>query len=953
LLARRTPRAVVALFCVAAFLLIFALGAPPSGLGLDPAWTEVMGWAFLRHAQWGRDLVFTYGPLGFLQPYASYVQGIFPWFVAGQIALPAGFALTIGLVFWRGTLGAFLLFAAVYICWCWSLGGDISWAFTLLFGTACLVEGRGQSRAAFYVKAAMLAPIFAAIALAKFSLFPLWMLCVAGIAGACLIERRRWRALTTVVIFLLALVLMWLACGQRLGNLPLFLLRSFQVAAGYGHAMGNRAPPLYELLGPMLAVVVFLACIYAAWRHRSDPAALVLLGLVGAAALLFWLGSYTRGDHWKWYFPAIALLPFVLSVHERLQRDDVLRRTSVAITVAATLVAFRITSPATVGTELVFRIQNSVRNLAHLDDLRQRREDEWRSVAERSDLPKIRARIGNARVDLMTWELGMLIVNGFNYVPRPLFQSYSAYTPTLARLNEAHFLDAHAPEFVLLKLDAIDERVPMSEDGLTLIALLKLYRPVLSERGFLLLQRDASASAAPTVADGAAMTAANMGADIPFVKQKSPIAGFFRIDLSTFGKIYTLLFREPSLMLVVKTAKGETRHRLVRATAASGFIVSPPMETNIDWVKLYFSKQLPDIISLRVEPEMAWDRPVFASEFSFAFQPVDTLHMDPAVSQELGGLLLYPGFNLAPSAPDDLRTIDEDGQQSVFLHAPGVIEFQPAPGRYSVSVVSGVQSIAIKDPNCTKLGADGIGVSLVLRRGSKETLLMHGELDPFHVPRDRGPQRFGMDGIDIIEGDALDYRVDPGHRGTNVSCDWTFVRDFIFTRHGDLAQGAIETSFPGFNVRPVAKALRVILVDDKEAVFLHAPATLAFKPAPGRYTIAANFGVQSSAWQDPGCAKANADGIGVSLVLRHGDTESTLWHGEVDPFHVAKDKEEHRLNLGAIEIAAEDVVNYRVDPGHGGANTSCDWSYLRELKFIKAAAAAKAPAKRNSAGAKP
>jgi hypothetical protein len=943
-------------FCVAAFLLIFALGAPPSALGLDPAWTEVMGWGFLHHAQWGRDLIFTYGPLGFLAPYASYVQGIFPWFAAGQIALPAGFALTIGLVFWRGTLGAFLLFAATYICCCWGLSGDISWALTLLFGTACLVEGSSQSaRAAFYVKAAMLAPIFAAIALAKFSLFPLWALCVASIAGAHLIERRRWRALATVVIFLLALVLVWVACGQHLGNLPLFLLRGFQVAAGYGHAMGNRAPLLYEFLGPILAGVVLLACIYAAWRHRSDPVAVILLGLVAAAALLFWLGTYTRGDHWKWFFPSIALLPFVLSVHEKLQRDGVLRRTSVAITVAATLVVFRIVSPATVCTEFVFRIQNSVNNLTHLGDLHERRESEWRSVAERSDLPQIRAHIGSARVDMVTWEQGMLIVNGFNYAPRPLFQSYSAYTPTLARLNEAYFLDARAPEFVVLKLDFIDDRVPMGEDGLALIALMKLYRPVVSERGFLLLQRDASASAAPTVADAGMTTIpATLGVDIPFVKQKSPVVGFFRIDLSTFGKIYTLLFREPSLMLVVKTTKGETRHRLVRPTAAAGFIVSPPIESNIDWVKLYFSKPLPDIISLRVEPELAWDRPVFDSDFSVAFQPADTLHVDPAaVPAELGGLLLYPGFNLMPSAPAELRTIDEDGQQSVFLHAPATIEFQPPPGRYTITAVYGVQAIAINDPGCAKLGADGIGVSLVLRRGGKETLLMHGELNPFRLPRDRGPQRFGLDGIDVVAGDTLDYRVDPGHRGSNVSCDWTFVRDFVFTRRGDVAQGVIETTFPGFNVQPVAKSLRVILEDDKEAVFLHAPAALAFKPPPGRYTIAAAFGVQTIAWQDPGCAKANADGIGVSLVLHHGDTEATLWHGEVDPFHVAKDKAGGRLSLGPIDIAAEDVIDYRVDPGHQGANTSCDWSYLRELKFTKAGAAAKAPAKRNAAGARP
>jgi hypothetical protein len=267
--------------------------------------------------------------------------------------------------------------------------------------------------------------------------------------------------------------------------------------------------------------------------------------------------------------------------------------------------------------------------------------------------------------------------------------------------------------------------------------------------------------------------------------------------------------------------------------------------------------------------------------------------------------------------------------------------------------VYGVQAIAINDPACTKLGADGIGVSLVLRRGGRETLLMHGELNPFRVPRDRGPQRFGMDGIDIMAGDTLDYRVDPGHQGNNVSCDWTFVRDFIFTRRGDLEQGVIEATFPGFNVQPVAKALRVILEDGKDVVFMHAPATLAFRPPPGRYTIAAAFGVQTIAWQDPGCAKANADGVGISLVLRHGDTESTLWHGEVDPFHVDKDKAGRRLDLGAIDIAAEDVVDYRVDPGHGGTNISCDWTYLRELKFTKAGAAAKTPAKRHSDGAKP
>ena len=85
----------------------------------------------------------------------------------------------------------------------------------------------------------------------------------------------------------------------------------------------------------------------------------------------------------------------------------------------------------------------------------------------------------------------------------------------------------------------------------------------------------------------------------------------------------------------------------------------------------------------------------------------------------------------------------------MFLHAPGTIN-SAAPGRYTVPRCTGSEH-AINDP-VTKLGADGIGVALVLRRG-KETLLMPGT-QPIKLPRVADPT-LRYDGIDTLRATPI------------------------------------------------------------------------------------------------------------------------------------------------------------------------------------------------------
>jgi len=48
--------------------------------------------------------------------------------------------------------------------------------------------------------------------------------------------------------------------------------------------------------------------------------------------------------------------------------------------------------------------------------------------------------------DIYSYDQSYLIASGNRWNPRPIFQSYSAYTPSLAQLNKEHLLASNAPD---------------------------------------------------------------------------------------------------------------------------------------------------------------------------------------------------------------------------------------------------------------------------------------------------------------------------------------------------------------------------------------------------------------------------------------------------------------------------------------------------------------------------
>ena len=95
IVSRRFPLG-LGVFCLSFLLLTYVLPAPalPS-LEIEQGWQQLLSEAFLRHAQFGRDILFTYGPWGFLtEPLGN--PRLYGWLLAarGFIALACSLALS-------------------------------------------------------------------------------------------------------------------------------------------------------------------------------------------------------------------------------------------------------------------------------------------------------------------------------------------------------------------------------------------------------------------------------------------------------------------------------------------------------------------------------------------------------------------------------------------------------------------------------------------------------------------------------------------------------------------------------------------------------------------------------------------------------------------------------------------------------------------------------------------
>jgi hypothetical protein len=190
-------------------------------------------------------------------------------------------------------------------------------------------------------------------------------------------------------------------------------------------------------------------------------------------------------------------------------------------------------------------------------------------------------------VDIYSYNQSYLLATKNHWDPRPVFQSYAAYSPTLAAINEAHLLNASSPDNILFKVEPIDKRLPALDDGLSWPVLLNNYLPGNKESGLLLLKKKNSTNTRPAEVEIVNKSCA-LGEEVYL--PDSPGLLFARIDArsSVLGKMISFLYIKHPLQISLSLDDGTQRtFRFISGMGKSGFLVSPLVENTDDFGSLF------------------------------------------------------------------------------------------------------------------------------------------------------------------------------------------------------------------------------------------------------------------------------------------------------------------------------------------------------------------------------
>jgi hypothetical protein len=97
---------------------------------------------------------------------------------------------------------------------------------------------------------------------------------------------------------------------------------------------------------------------------------------------------------------------------------------------------------------------------AYFQDLaRDTHQEELAALRKERMIPEsILRQIGRHSVDVGTSEISYAIVNNLTYNPRPVIQTYTVFDNYLDKKNEAKYKGSTRPDFILLRLETLDER---------------------------------------------------------------------------------------------------------------------------------------------------------------------------------------------------------------------------------------------------------------------------------------------------------------------------------------------------------------------------------------------------------------------------------------------------------------------------------------------------------------
>ncbi len=580
--------------------------------GIDNSWRIALEMAYQKGLIFGKDIIYTYGPLGRLTQRISIETSnlqffLFDVFCFGNVAFLLYYLLPKPLKLYQLLVhfGLFLLISSIYGEWLSFLLFYVSIFSGLLFlkkqNHWLLIHAIMMGVINFYIKAN-----YGVIALG----FVFILLFYAFFS-------KRLSLQNLLLYFFGSTVLLILLAFLLKTDLIAYFFSSIEIIKGYNESQSFFPADRLRAMASSYGIFVLFILVFVAFilqklikRDFSIPTldSFFVLGCVGVCSFVLVKYAFVRADDGHLMsFVRSACLPFLLLCSFGTEKWIKL--------IGWLLISLNLISYLVFYQPIYGQISISI-----IDNLRTKSfilPEYFKDISKKNiphynfTYPKeVLDIIGDKTVDLVPNETSEIYLNKLNYNPRPIIQSYQAYNEYLDKKNQEKYLSATAPDFVIYGIESTDNKYAIGDETLTLVALLQRYEPIKTWPNRLLLKKKEQTKTLKLVKQQSTLW--EMGK--PFIlnsviktdSSNKKLLSIIKVKTTYnwFGKLLNLFFQPPHLNMEIATSKGEkTIYRTVPILLNKGLIVNAKMD-DVAAVKQFFETGLvenKDIQSVRFD----------------------------------------------------------------------------------------------------------------------------------------------------------------------------------------------------------------------------------------------------------------------------------------------------------------------------------------------------------------
>lgn len=556
---------------------------PESWLSLDPSWIITLNYANLKGLNWGTDFIFTNGPLSYLTTRVGWGANRFDFLIYDLFLFVNLFLL----FFYTIKRAKSILFPVLLlVAACFILPNYLgpSNALLLLFILIFWIrKGMDDPKWIYFILQILVLSLLFYIkfntGLISFILFYVGL-------GYCFFKTNYNKWFLTLIAFI-PLILIFITAKLLKVDIINYAISGVNMVTGYNQTMYFDRPfcdlHLFSIILMILLNILFFVILKREWKQHLILN-LVTFFMINAAVYVLFKQAFIRGDdgHILEFYTLFCILLF--SSFDFIQKAVpklVYPLVSVCIGICVYFVHFK-NENHTDFKEKFFK-PNYITGFKDYTP-----ESGFKLFPNNNQLPSdIIARIGSQSVDIYPWNSYMLFENKLNFSPRPIFQSYAAYTAYLEQLNFDFYNSAKAPQFILYDYTSIDARYPLFDEAKLNLAILTNYQRITSfdYKGRKVILLEKRGDFRPIILKKDKEYAMYLGD--PFVPKEGI---FYEIGIynSILGNIVSLVHHSPDLILTVASSDGNlVEYKTSIGLLESGVFLDKTINNTIDFENLF------------------------------------------------------------------------------------------------------------------------------------------------------------------------------------------------------------------------------------------------------------------------------------------------------------------------------------------------------------------------------